>query len=166
MCFHSGLFWGIIVIALGAAILIKNIFNLDFPVIKVVFGVALILIGLKVLVFRGPDKRCETGDKNNVVFGERKMYYSTDNTEYNAVFSSTVLDLTKFAKSNEGMIKVSCVFGNMKIIINQQTKLIIDSDVVFGSISNPDENTVSDSNQIILKMKADAVFGNIKIVRQ
>jgi len=54
----------------------------------------------------------------------------------------------------------------MKIIINQQTKLIIDSDVVFGSISNPDENTVSDSNQIILKMKADAVFGNIKIVRQ
>jgi hypothetical protein len=166
MCFNSGLFWGIIIIALGAAILIKHLFNLDFPVIKVVFGLALILIGLKVLVFKGSDNKCQTGDKNNVVFGEKTMFYTGDNNEYSAVFASSVLDLTKISQSNDNRIKVSCVFGNMKIIINQQTKLIIDTDVVFGSISNPDENTVADSNQILLKMKAEAVFGNIKIVRQ
>jgi hypothetical protein len=166
MCYNSGLFWGIIIIVLGAAILIKHIFNLDFPVIKVVFGVALILIGLRILVFKGAHTHCQTGDKNNVVFGERTMYYTVDNTEYNAVFSSAVLDLTKLEATKDGRIKVSCVFGNMKIIINQQTKLIIDSDVVFGSISNPDENSITDSNQVILKMKADAVFGSIKIVRQ
>lgn len=166
MCCSSGLFWGIIVIVLGAAILVKHIFNLDFPVIKVVLGVALILIGIRVLVFKGPHTCSQAGDKNNVIFGERTMYYTADNNEYNAVFSSTVLDLTKLEPSNNPRIKVSCVFGSMKIIINKQTKLIIDSDVVFGSISNPDENTVSDSNQIILKMKADAVFGSIKIVRE
>lgn len=166
MCFNSGLFWGIIVIAFGAAILVKHIFNLDFPVIKVVFGVALILIGIKVLLFKGSQSSCESGDKSNVVFGERTMYYSVDNNEYNSIFSSSVLDLTKIETTNDKKIKVSCVFGNMKIIINQQTKLIIDSDVVFGSISNPDENTANDSNQVILKLKADAVFGNIKIVRQ
>jgi hypothetical protein len=166
MCYNSGLFWGIIVIVLGAAILVKHIFNLDFPVIKVVFGVALILIGLRILVFKGPHSGCQAGDKNNVVFGERTMYYTVDNNEYNAVFSSTVLDLTKLEPSDNPKIKVSCVFGNMKIIINQHTKLILDSDVVFGNISNPDDNSVADSNQIILKMKADAVFGNIKIVRQ
>ena len=166
MYYSSSLFWGIIVIVLGAAILVKHIFNLDFPVIKIVFGVALILIGLRVLVFKGSHSCCQAGDKNNVVFGERNMYYTVDNNEYNAVFSSTVLDLTKLEPSNNPKIKVSCVFGNMKIIINKQTKLIIDSDVVFGNISNPDENTLSDSNQIILKMKADAVFGSIKIVRQ
>jgi hypothetical protein len=167
MCYSSGLFWGIIVIVLGAAILVKHIFNLDFPVIKVVFGVALILIGLRVLVFKDSHSlSCQAGDKNNVVFGERTMFYTAENTEYNAVFSSAVLDLTKVEASNDARIKVSCVFGNMKIIINQRTKLIIDSDVVFGSISNPDEKTVADSNQIILKMKADAVFSNIRIVRQ
>ena len=166
MCYSSGLFWGIIVIVLGAAILVKNIFNLDFPVIKVVFGVALILIGLRVLVFKGHHSSFQAGDKNNVVFGDRNIYYTADNNEYNAVFSSTVLDLTKIEPSKDSRIKVSCVFGNMKIIVNQQTKVIIESDVVFGSISNPDENSVADSNQIILKMKADAVFGSIKIVRQ
>jgi predicted membrane protein len=166
MCLNSGLFWGIIIIVLGAAILIKHLFNLDFPVVKVVFGVALILIGLKVLVFKGSDKCFTTSDKNNVVFGEKNMYYTADNNEYNAVFSSSVLDLSNIPQSNENRIKVSCVFGSIKIIINQKTKLIIDSDVVFGSISNPDENTVSDSNQIIIKMKAEAVFGSIKIVRE
>jgi hypothetical protein len=166
MYYNSGLFWGIIIIVLGAAILIKHIFNLDFPVIKIVFGVALILIGLKFLIFKSDYKGYQAGDKNNVVFGERTMYYSPDNSEYNAVFSSTILDLSKLDKSTDRKIKVSCVFGNMKIILNQQTKLIIDSDVVFGNISNPDENTVSDSNQIVLKMKADVVFGNIKIIRK
>jgi hypothetical protein len=166
MCFSSGLFWGIIVIALGAAIIIKNVFHLDFPIIKVVLGLALILFGIKVLLFKGHDKCYDRGDKNNVVFGERNMYYSADNTEYNAVFSSAMLDLTKIDKPAENRIKVSCVFGSMKIIINRQTKLIIDSDVVFGSIANPDENSVSDSNQIELHMKAEAVFGSIKIVRE
>ena len=166
MCYSSGLFWGIIMIMFGAAILVKHLFNLDFPVFKMVFGVALILIGLRVLVFKDHHSKCNMGDNNNAVFGDRTMYYSTDNTEYNAVFSSSVLDLTKLEKSTDQKIKVSCVFGNMKIIINQQTKLIIDSDVVFGTISNPDEGNMSDSNQIILKMKADAVFGSIKIVRQ
>jgi predicted membrane protein len=166
MCYFSGLFWGIIVIVLGAAILIKHIFNLDFPVIKVVFGAALILIGLRILVFKGERTPCSAGDKNNVVFGERTMHYNASNNEYNAIFSSAVLDLTKLEASTDARIKVSCVFGNMKIIINKQTKLNIDSDVVFGSISNPEESTLSDSNQIMLKMKADAVFGNIKIIRE
>jgi hypothetical protein len=167
MCYNSGLFWGIIVIILGAAILIKHIFNLEFPVIKVVFGVALILLGLRVLVFKDSHNHCcPQGDQNNVVFGEKNMIYSADNNEYNAVFSSAVLDLTKLEASIDHRIKVSCVFGNIKIVINPQTKLIIDSDVVFGSISNPDENKVADSNQIILKMKADAVFGSIRIVRE
>ena len=166
MCYSSGLFWGVIIIVLGVAILVKHIFNLDFPVVKVVLGVALILFGLKVLVFKGSNPVCKPDDKNNVVFGERTMYYSVDNNEYNSVFSSTVLNITKLDSAQDNKIKVTCVFGNMKIIINKQTKLIIDSDVVFGSISNPNDNTESDSNQIVLKMKAEAVFGNIKIVRE
>lgn len=166
MCINSGLFWGILIIVMGAAILVKHIFNMNFPVIKVVFGVALILIGLRLLVFKEHRMKCQTNDSNNVVFGERSMYYTVDNNEYNAVFSSTILDLTKIKASDDARIKVSCVFGDMKILINQQTKLIIDSDVVFGSISNPDENTVADSNQISLKIKADAVFGSIRFIRQ
>lgn len=166
MCYSSGLFWGVIIIVLGVAILVKHIFNLDFPVVKVVLGVALILFGLKVLVFKGSNPFCKPDDKNNVVFGERTMYYSVDNNEYNSVFSSTVLNITKLDSVQDNKIKVTCVFGNMKIIINKQTKLIIDSDVVFGSISNPNDSQESDSNQIVLKMKAEAVFGNIKIVRE
>ena len=83
-------------------------------------------------------------------------------------FPLASLDFTQLDKSPENPVEVSCVFGVMKIFINAKTKLLIDSDVIFGKIDNPYNDDEWDSIKtapIKLNLKANAVFGNIKIIR-
>jgi predicted membrane protein len=169
--FNSGVFWGILIVVIGVSLLVKHIFHLDFPIIKVVIGMALILIGIR-FMFSKSHKHTEftyqDSKENSVVFGNKQMVFNEDQGEYNSVFSSAVLDFTKIDKSTDYKIKVNSVFGDLKILVNNRTKVVLESDVVFGNISNPNEfqNMDSlDSNQIVLKLKASAVFGSIKIIR-
>ena len=48
----AGLFWGAFLLLLGVALIIKVVFNVDFPVFKVLVGIFLVLIGFKVLFGR------------------------------------------------------------------------------------------------------------------
>jgi len=172
MC-NSGIFWGILVVVFGGGILIKNIFKLDISVFSIVLGAALVLIGIKLLVC--PNhlnifNHNSSGKNNNVIFGNRTFLYNENQKEYNIIFSSASLDFTQIDKSPEYPIVVSCVFGEMKLFINPKTKILIDSDVIFGKIDNPYEiNEDWDSIKaapIKLTLKANAVFGNIKIIRE
>ena len=48
----AGIFWGAFLLLLGIALIIKVVFQVEFPVFKVVVGIFLVLIGLKVLFGR------------------------------------------------------------------------------------------------------------------
>jgi hypothetical protein len=173
MC-NSGIFWGILVIVFGIGLLVKHIFNLDFPVFKVVLGLALVLIGIRIILSKSvcrPHHDNWSDKDNSVVFSNKQILFNEAENEYNVVFSSSVLDFTKIDTSTEHKIKLNCVFGDMKILVNPRTKVILESDVVFGNVSNPEETQyspegIADSNQIVLKLKTSAVFGTIKIIRK
>ena len=45
----AGIFWGAFLLLLGVALIVKVVFNVDFPVFKVLIGIFLVLLGLKVI---------------------------------------------------------------------------------------------------------------------
>lgn len=168
---NQGIFWGIMIIIFGLILLIKQLFNLEFPVIKVFIGVFLVMLGIKLLFFKtlplnGPSKG---GD---VVFGSKEMNFIEDIREYNTVFGSLTLDMTELKESVSGRYEVNAVFGEANVLINDKTKVNLRSDVVLGSVEGPRpiemfefENNI-DSNVIEIEIKASAVFGSINFVRK
>ena len=46
----AGIFWGAFLLLLGIALIIKVVFQVDFPVFKVVLGIFLVMLGYQSVV--------------------------------------------------------------------------------------------------------------------
>ena len=66
----AGLIWGVFILLVGVALIIKVIFNVDFPVVKIFLGLFLVFLGLKVLLTKNDFMRGHTGS-NETIFSER-----------------------------------------------------------------------------------------------
>jgi len=168
---NQGVFWGVMIIFFGLILLVKQMFHLEFPVIKVFIGVFLVMLGIKLLFFRtftfnNPSKG---GD---VVFGSKEMNFITDIKEYNTVFGSLELDMRDLKVSPQGQYEINAVFGETTVILNNNTKVNLRSDVVLGSVEGPkpietfEFESVLDSTIVEVEIKASAVFGSISFKRK
>ena len=172
-----GLFWGAMLLLLGVALIIKVVFNVDFPIFKVLIGVFFILMGLKflfgrVLTFEGNMGPHET------IFNERTFDRPEKGKEYSVVFGKGVYDFTDVDLS-EGTFhaKVSTVFGGSIIKIRRDMPVKIDADAVFSGAEMPDGNTASfgstyyksesyDPDSAYLHIKIDVVFGGVQVIQK
>jgi len=125
----SGVFWGIILILIGAAIIIRIVFNVNIPVLRIVFAVVLIYLGIRVLI-GGP----WTGStKNSAVFQSSDMAITEDAREYNVIFGSSRIDATaKLTKENE-KIEVNTIFGSSVLVISPDVPTIVKVGGFLGS---------------------------------
>ena len=161
-----GVFWGLLIVFWGLILVIKQLFNMDFPVGRVMIGVFLVLLGIKLLFFR--THHTEYSDSNNIVFGNRDLQYNETENEYNIVFGSSILDLRDVDYTPGQVIEVNTVFGETRVLLNQETKVDINTSAVFGSVDQPrQEKLLSQPDSVqyeqrIIKIKATAVFGKIK----
>ncbi|NLG17649.1 MAG: hypothetical protein GX556_10000 [Fibrobacter sp.] len=167
----SGVFWGIILILIGAAIIIRIVFNVNIPVLRIVFAVVLIYLGIRVLI-GGP----WTGStKNSAVFQSSDMAITEDAREYNVIFGSSRIDATaKLTKENE-KIEVNTIFGSSVLVISPDVPTIVKVGAAFSGVRMPDGNLVSFGdytykNKAFNKtapyrvIKADVVFGSMTIM--
>lgn len=173
----AGVFWGALLILIGLALIIRFVFNIDFPVFKVLFAMLFIYIGLRILFGSFGFFRFETGP-NDVFFAEREFYDPQDNKEYNVVFGQGNFDFTNVDLSQGTVnIKIGTVFGAAKVKINRDMPVKIIADAVFSGAELPDGSTAvfgtssyqsetfnPDSNH--LKIKLDVVFGGVEVRRE
>lgn len=171
----AGLFWGILLILIGLGIVIRVVFNINFPVVKFVIAFFFILIGIK-LLFGGFNFWHSNIEGNTTIFSESKINGLKEKyKEYNVIFGSSVIDLRNIDLSDGSKeIEINTIFGNTTLIIDKETPVKIKSDVVFASSKLPRENTSAfgtghyesdnfnkDANHIYIK--ADIVFGELKV---
>ena len=173
----AGLFWGAFLLLLGIALVIKVVFNIDFPVFKVLVGIFLILLGVKILLgrsFISPNhfKPEET------IFHERVYDHPESGKEYTVLFAKGVYDFTNVDLSNGNYhAKISTVFGGAQVIIPRDKPVRISADAVFAGAELPDGNTAvfgssvyestsfsSDTAAIIIKV--DVVFGGVQVIER
>jgi predicted membrane protein len=173
----AGLFWGAFLLLLGIALIIKVVFQIDFPVFKVLVGVFLILVGIKVLFgrFVFPSHHF---DPEETIFNERTYDQPEPGKEYTVLFGKGVYDFTDVDLSQGSFhSKISTVFGGCQIIIPRDTPVRIKADAVFAGAELPDGNTAvfgsseyqSDSwspDSASINIKVDVVFGGVQVVRR
>jgi hypothetical protein len=171
-----GLFIGVLIILLGLGIIVNVIFHIHIPIFKILFGLVLIFIGLKIILgpwFSFPIRQGESG---NAVFHERTYKgFPRDSKEYNAVFGKAVVDLRDIElKEKVTRIKINAVFGSAEVILNKATPVRIKADAVFGGVQLPEnitgafgtstyqsKNFGEDQNYLVIE--AASVFAGIVI---
>ncbi len=171
-------FWGVLLILLGIATIIKVVFQINIPLGRIFFAFILIYIGFWFLLggkFGWQPQRYG----NTVVFNESQVSITELSTEeYNVIFGKGTMDLTGIIMNKVGVtrLKINTIFGSGVIKINPDipTKIVFDSP--FAAVRLPDGNNITfgsnyayttknyQENQGYLLIKADVVFGSLEIV--
>ena len=173
----TGLFWGAFLLILGIALIIKVVFNIDFPIFKVLVGVFLVLLGIKVLFGKVliPSHHFEPED---TIFNERVYDNPESGKEYTVLFAKGVYDFTNVDLSKGSYrVKVSTVFGGTQIIIPRDQPVRIKAEAVFAGAELPEGNSAvfgttiyeSDSwspDSAYIDIKVDVVFGGVQVIRR
>jgi hypothetical protein len=175
-----GLLIGVFIIIFGLGIIINVVFHVNIPVFKILVGLVLIYVGLKIILGNwlsfpagGCHWRSGAGD---AVFSSRTFQgASGEAKEYNAVFGSVVVDLREIElKEKITRVKVTAVFGGAEVILDKNTPVRIKADTVFGGVELP-ENVAGafgstsyqsknfDENKNYLLIEGSSVFGGLEI---
>ena len=171
----AGLFWGALLLLLGIALIIKVVFQIDFPVFKVAVGIFLVLLGIKLLFGRFviPSRHF---DPEETIFNEKTYHDPESGKEYTVLFGKGVYDFTDVDLS-KGMhrTKISTVFGGTQIIVPRDAPVRIKADAVFAGAEMPDGNTAVFGNTVYesdnwspdsagIDIKVDVVFGGVQVI--
>ena len=173
----AGVFWGALLILIGLALIIRFVFNVEFPVVKVLFAMFFIYLGLRILFGSFGMFKLETGP-DDVIFSEKEFIQPKHNKEYNIVFGKGNFDFTDIDLSEGNVnVKIGTVFGASEIRIDRDMPVKIVADAVFSGAQLPDGNTAvfgsssyqsesfdPDSNH--LKIKLDVVFAGVEVKRE
>ncbi|MEX0987916.1 MAG: LiaF domain-containing protein [Bacteroidales bacterium] len=173
----AGLFWGALLLMLGIALIIKVVFNVDFPVVKILVGLFFVAIGIKILFGRvlipegriGPDE---------TMFNERIYDHPESGKEYSVIFGKGVYDFTDVNLDHGDFnVTINTIFGGSVIRIREDMPVRIEADAVFAGAELPDGNTAvfgsslytsesyrSDSPS--LNIKVSVVFGGVQVVKR
>ncbi len=174
----SRLFWGGIIILFGLSIILNAVFKINIPLFKIVLALFIIYFGVNMLLGSFKSKS-ETGKATDVFSSSSiKVDPTSLNNEYSVVFGSQTIDLTEITDGADRNVEINTVFGSQKVYINENAKVRVKASSVFGSVTLPDNNSVSFGDYTysqqpettlsagVLFIEANAVFGDIKIYKQ
>jgi len=172
----TGIIWGILLVLIGFGLIIKVVFNVDFPLLKILFALFIIYLGFKLLFGSfNMDFRMK-GNANDVIFAESYFSDIDDREEYNIIFGKGVFDLREYAlKPGKNKLKINTVFAGTKIILSKNMPVKIKAEAAFGNSRMPDGSntgfgstyyTSDNFNEEIdhLIIYTDVVFGGVDIV--
>ena len=165
----DAVFWGVLLIVLGALLIVKRYVPFELPVGRIIVALVFVYLGVRIIL-RGPTVR----DENTVVFGSRTTLAGGGGSrDYNVIFGSGDVDFTSLAPDNTTR-EVNVVFGSGTLRVAPDAPVQIRMSSVFGSVRAPDGATVSFGDRTwtspayregspALRIKAAAVFGSLAI---
>ena len=173
-------FWNISLVVLGIWLLAIDQGWLTENAWLWLAGVALILLGVKIL-FHIPNRVCfgarsgnfdGTGfSRDEKEFPEYSCVFSTIHVagtskslkggKATAVFGQMAMDLREAGITGNAVFEVSCVFGNMEIMVPKDVPVKFDIAPVFGTFHNAASFTSPKNGEPFLLIKGASVFGNI-----
>jgi hypothetical protein len=160
-------FWGMILLLLGLGIILRA-FNIHLPLLRIFFGLIIILIGIKILIGISGAKM-----KASTLFDDRHWESTSTNRDFNIIFGTGVIDLTKGDILNQfNKRDINVIFGSGTVLLNESIPTIIDANTVFGHVHLPtrdislfgqDTYKIKTENDSIptMRIEANAIFGEI-----
>ena len=171
MRLFGGMFMGIVFLVVGVILLLNSIFNFNINIFKLILGIIIVLFGVFVL-FNGFGFE----DSRNIIFREGVIRVLKAQDEYNIIFASGTVDLSKVKVGNNvRKIKINTIFADGKVILNPDVPTVIKASSAFGELELPDKSSVTfgstkyETAEIVenrgyLEIDANAVFGKLKFI--
>jgi len=177
------LFFGLFFVLIGIEIILKFFFRIHLPLIRLLFAFIFIYIGVSILagkpfMFRCHDRwgeeRCWNGDafgKFSCTMKDREV----EDEKINVVFGEKRVDLTGMKiRGEKARVRLDCVFGEMKVKLDEAIPARVSGTAVFGSLNLPENEKVVfgtnryesanfDATKPYLEIEASVVFGEITI---
>jgi len=172
----GGLILGIILILIGASLIVKAVFHIDIPMVKVIIAFLFIFVGIKILVGNWDTHVFRSGP-NDVILGQATFVHEhVVPKEQNIIFGHGTIDFRQVdINLLPAEIEINNVFGGCDILIKKELPVKIKIDAAFAGVSLPNENTTVfgssfyqtssfDETKPYLLIKANAVFSGLKII--
>lgn len=167
-------FWGVFLILLGAAVIIKVVFNINIPVIRIVLAFFLIYLGIRLMIGWGVHQE---KPNNTVLFNDGRIEATNAAEEYNVIFGRGNIDLTKLVPSDTAVARVNVIFGGGVMRIDPSQPVWIEVNSAFGEARMPGGNNISFGKYIYktqgyqegkpaIRIEANVVFGGLEIVER
>jgi hypothetical protein len=135
MRLFSTLFWGIFLLASGAILLLKYVFNLHWVNGgKLIFGLFIVLVGISLLTGNFGWFNFNSSDENVTMFTSNRQVDAADGKEYTVLFGSGEYDLTDLPQG--ARVKVNCIFGSCRLKL-PSGPVDVSADCAFGNVSLP-----------------------------
>ncbi|MGI6580050.1 MAG: LiaF transmembrane domain-containing protein [Saccharofermentanales bacterium] len=180
---NRGKFGNIIGLVIGVAFLLSAQGILEFAlVLKLSIPIIIILIGLK-MIFSSSFNRKKSEKFNELKndsksFNKETVAFSTKNINYDGqIFDGTVLDavfgsinchLRNAIIEQDCIITASAVFAGIDIKVPENVKVSIDSNALFGGVSDKRNISKDQNNQhdqtVTLYIEANCIFGGVNII--
>ncbi|HHU54196.1 MAG TPA: cell wall-active antibiotics response protein [Clostridiaceae bacterium] len=176
-------FGSIIGLIIGVALLLSAQGILEFALVwKLAIPVIIVLIGLKMIF--GSSFNIKTSEKIKELKNDSQSFkkdtaaFSTHTINYDgqifegtvldAVFGSITCDLSNARIEKDCMITASAVFAGIDIKVPDYVQVNIDSNALFGGVSDKRNKTENQYNQqdkaLTLYIEANCVFGGVNII--
>jgi hypothetical protein len=164
-------FWGIFLIIIGLSVVIKVLFNINIPLLRLALAFLLIYLGISMLVGgQGIKAR-----PNTVLFNEMHLKAS-EAGQYNIIFGKGTLDLSALTAGG-AKTELNTIFGAGVIEVNPKIPVRLHVNAAFAGATMPDGNTISFGDylyqspeyregQPFLEIEANVVFGALTIQQQ
>lgn len=157
----GNLFWPVLLIIAGGLLLVRTVFNINLPVVKILLAVALVWGGISLI--------SASATKSPVIFGSR-MDLSDTTLEYTVMFDSSEIDLSNETITREQM-EINCVFGKAVVVLPANRSVHIEATGAFCSLRSPGGRTITFGEGTYdcgegepLTIKANCVFGELIFV--
>lgn len=176
------MFWAVLFISVGVILLVQTVFKIDLPVMRILFGVFLIYMGLKV-IFGSFGQRMSyfkvhtvSSDTESIFTQNNMKAKGSDgqiNKKFSTVFGSSKLDLRGLsAEELSHEIKIDSAFGRTQVLTDSNTPIKAEIDTGFAGvtirgqkISSFGETFFQTSDYSVdkpaLKLNIDAAFGEV-----
>ena len=148
---------------------ISNLLKLIFPMIIIVIGAKMILKGLMSNksedILSKMNKEGTPLQNKTATFSAANIDFNNEvfeNIELNAIFGSVKCDLRNAIIEKDCVINAYAIFGGIDIIPPTNVKIKVNSNSIFGGVSNKAKNNGQDC-EYTLYVNANCMFGGIDI---
>lgn len=166
MSLFSTLFWGIFLLAAGAVLLIKHLFNMQWVQGgKLIFGIFIVLVGISMLTSNFGMHSFNSDDDTVSVFTGSQHIEAQDNKNYTVIFGSSEVDLTNIAPGSR--VEVNAIFGSSHVVL-PDGPVKVDANCAFGSVKLPDgsltfgDRSYNREGDNPVRVEINCVFGGIQ----
>lgn len=160
----SVLFWGVFLLASGAILLLKYVFNLQVSAGRLIFGLFILLVGISLLTSSTGWSGFNVENGNVIAFSGGQRVAAEEGREYTVLFGSTRYDLTDLEQGSH--VKIGCIFGSCQVDLPKGA-VQVTADSVFGSVRLPNGTVTfgslpySTEGDNKTQVDIDCVFGSV-----